>query len=84
MNIQMGGKCINVFFMGMHLGVTKYRSFVSLWDSRVSTEHYEEQHWLTRSLYVPGVNSVQEFSISNQQILNSPDATFAYNLQTWV
>jgi len=28
-----------------------------------TADHYEKQHWSTRNSYVPGLNSVQEFSI---------------------
>jgi len=40
--------------MGMHIGTTALGA---------TADHYEKQHSSTRNSYVPGVNSVQDFSI---------------------
>jgi len=43
----------------------------------------EKQHSSTRNSYVPGVNSVQGFSIVHYQIMISPesDVTSAYKIE---
>ena len=45
-----------------------------------TADHYEKQHSTTRNLYVPGVNSVQDFSILHWQIMISPDVASAYKI----
>jgi len=51
--------------IGMHIGVTTTAVFYVCGTTTLgaTADHYEKQHSSTRNLYVPGVNSVQEFSI---------------------
>ena len=44
----------------MQAGFTKYCCFLSLWDSRAVSQHYKQEDWGSRSIFVSCEHSLKE------------------------